>query len=1576
MADRSFRGGPRAVRGVLVLIACGLAVSVVQAIAIHREPTRFEDKLRARPGGVAAVTALPLSELSPADALRQGWERFAAEREAAWQVRLDTRSGLPTLAWGRGIPWIAGRGNELAADPEDGLPKLEALARKMIRDNPNLLGRFGDELVLDSAASGPLGAHGWQVTFRQVVDGVPVEGARYDFHVAHGNLVSFGATRWGAVTVATAPTLSVDEARAALAAYLGDTSGLVETSPPALSLVPLDPRGLDAAPWSGQRGRGLVHRLVWRFRMVEPGAPPTWVAEIDAHDGAVLALWDDTQYERIQGGVYPITNTNAPGDPSSAEQPFFPLPFVDYSEDGGATQLTGDFGLYQCNLIGSTIETTLTGQYVRVNDNCGPISEVGSCDGALDLDVSAGTNCVVPAGSSAGNTHASRSSYYHLNRIIQKAQFWLPSNTWLQQRLNDNVNIGSTCNAFWNGSVNFYRRGGGCGNTAELQAVVTHEWGHGMDQNDGGGYDNPSEAYADVVAILEARESCVGRGFFESGTCSGYGDTCLECTGIREMDWDKRQDHTPATPSGFEQSYCPSGGGPCGSAVHCASYVPSETIYDLAARDLPAAGMDADTAWQVAEPMFYLSRDGSGGDAFNCSLPDSDSCTANSWFHKLRVVDDDDGNLDNGTPNAAAIFAAFDRHDIACGNAGDASNQSSSACPTLAPPVLTATALTNAVELSWDSQPDAASYYVLRNEMGCDRSQLVVDQVAGTTLTDDGLGNEFELFYRVQPVGTNGSCVGPVSDCVAATPRAFAGKIRFRRAAFACDGMVELRLEDVNVGAASVNVEVFSDTETTRETVVLTETQPGSGLYLGEMPSDTGPPVPGDGVLSFVDGDLLTVEYTDADDGAGGSGIVRQHTASGDCSGPAILNVREENITLSSASILWETDELANTVLRWGETTPPDQVEGGADRSTTHRIDLSGLAECTVYYYEVESTDPALNTTLDDFGGAYYRFETLGDFGNGPQPCHAGQVDLGAGVYSCSDTIDFQVVDLDLNLDSAFADIVELTVTSSTETEPEVIVATETGPNTSIFTGSIATATGAPLPDGVLQVADGDVITVTYRDQDDGTGLPALSFDTSLADCSGPAISGLVVDTITNARATIRWNTDENADTLVEWGPTPALGQAVSSGALTLTHAVAINQFDSCGTFYFRVTSTDAEGNTTVADAGGQPFAFQTFQIPGLYHLDDFENGGADWTLQGEWEVGPPQGLGGSTGVDDPAAAYNNGAILGHDLSGQGAFPGDYEPASNEIARSPTLDGSGWTNTTLIYHRQLNTGNGDNASLWLHTDGVSRPLFLTLGDPVSESDYQVVNVDISTFADGASTVYLEFRQTADVSGNHSGWNVDDVILKDGTLPDFGACLDCGVAPAFAGAVAAADNNACGADGVPGHGDAAAAWGSGGSGTYAVYRDTAPGFEPSGLNLVASGVAGTSYNDLTAPTDQDLWYVVRAENDDNCGVGPNNGGLTDDNTIYVPVSESTSQPLPGEVVLRADLVNKAHVRVSWDAVASAASYRVLRSEMPQRETFAQLDEVGALVFEDLNQGGNASSFFYLVTAVNACGDEGP
>lgn len=124
---------------------------------------------------------------------------------------------------------------------------------------------------------------------------------------------------------------------------------------------------LDASPdldrpraWTGARGAGLVHALVWRFQFRDPESPALWVAEIDAHDGSVRAFYDGAHYSAIRGGVFP----EAPevGCVSgSCEIDDFPMPFADWTESGQSQAYTDEFGNFACIDPDATFETRLSG---------------------------------------------------------------------------------------------------------------------------------------------------------------------------------------------------------------------------------------------------------------------------------------------------------------------------------------------------------------------------------------------------------------------------------------------------------------------------------------------------------------------------------------------------------------------------------------------------------------------------------------------------------------------------------------------------------------------------------------------------------------------------------------------------------------------------------------------------------------------------------------------------------------------------------------------------------------------------------------------------------------------------------------------------------------------------------------------------------------------------------------------------------------------------------------------------------------------------------------------------------------
>jgi len=883
MRTHGAAAGLRRTLGLAIVFA---SIGTALALQAERRPSRFDGLATGDPSQSLDVAAQRPDDLPPGDVARAGWDGFRAAYGPRWSVVLDRRSGAPLLVEGQGIPWMALSGNALPPGAEPTLESLEAGLRRFMARHRGVLLADDGELILNRQASGRLTPETWQIAFDRQVGGIPVAGERYLFVIGHGNLISFGAPRWSRLKASLQPAIDEAEGLQRLLEHMSIPRQAVQEILRDGDLLYLPLRAAGAAgPYRGPVGAGYDATLVRVYTLRVAGETGTWVGYVDALSGSVVGLFDDNRYAQVKGGVFPVSDDGL--CPDGCEQASYPMPYADIQ--GGSPQTANSMGKFTCSPGGSTATTTLAGPYIRVADGCGPVSQSVTCSADIDLGASAGTDCAVPPGASAGDTHSARTSFYHLNRIAEHARSWLPANTWLTQQLTNNINLNQTCNAYWSGvSVNFFRSGDGCRNTGEIAGVFLHEWGHGLDNNDGGGYDNPTEAYADVTALLSTHVSCLGRGFFFFNNCDGYGNTCLNCNGVRDADWDQRASHAPSTPSGFVTNNCPTDSfgynGPCGREQHCEAYVGSETLWDLAVRDLPASGLDAATAWQLADRLWYASRPGSGGNAYTCSLPSSDGCAANSWFSKLRAIDDDDGNLANGTPHAAAIFAAFNRHSIACGLVGDASNQNTSTCPAVGGTSLTATAGSSSAVLTWTPVTNAASYAILRNDVGCSSGSTTVATVAAptATFTDTGLANGYPVNYRVQAIGGNSSCQGSVSSCQTVTPAAFAGSIKLNASVYNCSSVVTVTVTDENVGSSTTTATLTSTAEPGGETITLTESPAGSGTYTGTI-TLTSAPAAADGNLSVVHGDTIVATYIDANNGSGGINVSRQTKASVDC---------------------------------------------------------------------------------------------------------------------------------------------------------------------------------------------------------------------------------------------------------------------------------------------------------------------------------------------------------------------------------------------------------------------------------------------------------------------------------------------------------------------------------------------------------------------------------------------------------------------------------------------------------------------------------------------------------------------
>ena len=177
----------------------------------------------------------------------------------------------------------------------------------------------------------------------------------------------------------------------------------------------------------------------------------TWLALIDAHSGAIRSFTDDNKYAQVEGRH--LSDLSRPDLPRRLRAAELPDAFRRHQRSGERADARARWGCSTAHPAGPPPTTTLSGQYIKVNDNCGTISQSVTCSADLDLQGSAGMDCVVPAGSSAGNTHAARSSYYHLNRIAEHARTWLPTRTWLttpadRQRQHQS----DAATPYWNGT--------------------------------------------------------------------------------------------------------------------------------------------------------------------------------------------------------------------------------------------------------------------------------------------------------------------------------------------------------------------------------------------------------------------------------------------------------------------------------------------------------------------------------------------------------------------------------------------------------------------------------------------------------------------------------------------------------------------------------------------------------------------------------------------------------------------------------------------------------------------------------------------------------------------------------------------------------------------------------------------------------------------------------------------------------------------------------------------------------------------------------------------------------------------
>lgn len=172
------------------------------------------------------------------------------------------------------------------------------------------------------------------------------------------------------------------------------------------------------------------------------------------------------------------------------------------------------------------------------------------------------------------------------------------------------------------------------------------------------------------------------------------------------------------------------------------------------------------------------------------------------------------------------------------------------------------------------------------------------------------------------------------------------------------------------INAGSVSVTCRNYTSGVQTTIQLQPTV-RPGVFRGFLALVPATETVGPGRLRVADGDFISAEYLDTP----GNSVVRA-SAEIDLGLPAISNIIVE-ADYENALITWDTDELTDALVQFGESTFLGKTAYRNEMDVTHSVLLTALLPDRIYYYRVVSRDTAGNTVIDDNDGKLYTFRTL-----------------------------------------------------------------------------------------------------------------------------------------------------------------------------------------------------------------------------------------------------------------------------------------------------------------------------------------------------------------------------------------------------------------------------------------------------------------------------------------------------------------------------------------------------------------------------------------------------------------------
>ena len=541
-----------------------------------------------------------LAQANSARAQAVGFPEFQ-RTNPGWQCCVDSRSGEFVAAFGPAIR---------VAPPDPTPSELTAAANQLAKELlPSIYG--ADPHDQELIAISTLG-HLHVVHFQQKANGFDIENAGLSLRIdTDGRLRMFGGSIFDSRLLASNPMIDRELARTVA---LASGAGEFEKTQAFESAI-VRPRPI----WTMSPDLGLEFpRLAWPVSLSSegPAGPSRWEVFVDAVTGEVIGrlnrILNCTQAPEPNGYSGAVTGLVWEGR----------LPW----ETPIVRPMAGTF----VNVGPALATTDASGNFVACPTGTGPYN----VSAALGNPLTYPTGLLTPAGwyqnLGPGNyaIHFDNSNslawFRNVNYFTIKTHFLLKSRVPLENAADvpvGVVSIPASGNAFYDEvglGMSFGMAGLGYYDMATIGTVVGHEYGHHICTRifaASGRVPSPAfnEAAADVVAALTNDDPVIGRGW------NGVGSF------IRDLQ----------APCQYPDS--------CGPTPHFVGLILAGAVWDLRALFIQRLGSVG--RGQFETMFFRLLR----------AAP----ATFSQAALELLLLDDNDGNLANGSPNSDLVYQAF-----------------------------------------------------------------------------------------------------------------------------------------------------------------------------------------------------------------------------------------------------------------------------------------------------------------------------------------------------------------------------------------------------------------------------------------------------------------------------------------------------------------------------------------------------------------------------------------------------------------------------------------------------------------------------------------------------------------------------------------------------------------------------------------------------------------------------------------------------------------------------------------------------------------------------------------------------